>query len=108
MPNLSACLEKTEFTDRHFVGTIALRNEAITLQGGSKMALVIDDGHWVLVFQEKAGAGFKVYEFDQHAQLIKVDKKSGGEEEIKIFKQLVRSFFAQAEVDDLVTIRPPQ
>lgn len=108
MPNLSSCLEKVEFTDRRFVGTIALRSEEITLPDGSKMALGIDGGHWVLVFQEKAGAAFKVYEFDRQEYLIKLDKKTGGEEEIKTFKQLVRYFFEQAEVENLVTLRPPQ
>jgi hypothetical protein len=101
-------LEKVDFENRNFVGTLAFRNEEITLPDGSKIALGIDGGHWVLVYQTGAGASFKVFEYDQHGQKIVVDKKPGGGEDIKQFKKLIGYFFASASVEDLVTLIPPQ
>lgn len=100
-------LEKVDFQDETFIGTIAFRSEELTLPDGSKMALGIDDGHWVLVYQEKTGSPFQVFEYDQHEQKIFLDKKPGGEKELKLFWKYLRYFFSHAEVEDLVTILPP-
>ncbi len=101
-------LEQTDARDRNFVGTVAFRNEELTLPDGSKMALGIDDGHWVLVYQPAAGRNFRVFEFDRHSGRIVVDKKAGDRAEVGEFKKLVGYFFAHADVDDLVTLLPPQ
>jgi len=108
MTRLTKFIEQTDVLDRTFVGTIAFRSEELTLPDGSKMALGIDGGHWVLVYQPGAGSAFRVYEYDQPDKKIIVDKKAGSAEEIKTFKKLVGYMFAHAEVDDLVTLLPPQ
>ncbi len=108
MTKIMNFLEKTDFRDKNFVGTVAFRNEELTLPDGSKMALGIDDGHWVLVYQAEAGKNFQVFEYDRHSGKLIVDKKPGEKEELKDFKRLVGYFFSHADVDDLVTLLPPQ
>jgi hypothetical protein len=108
MTRLAKFIEQVDLPDRNFVGTIAFRSEELTLPDGSKMALGIDGGHWVLVYQKGAGSAFQVFEYDQPSRNILVDKKAGSAEEIKTFKQLLAYLFANAEVDDLVTLLPPQ
>lgn len=108
MPRLADYLEKVDFQDKKFVGTIAFRNEELTLPDGNKAALGIDDGHWVLVYQEKPGNTFQVFEFDQPKKMIFVDKKPGGEKEIKLFMRLLEYFFSHVRTDDLVTLLPPK
>ena len=108
MSKLAEYLEKVDFQDKNFVGTIAFRNEELTLPDGSKMALGIDGGRWVLVFQKTAGAPFQVFECDWPERKILLDKKVGGEEEFRFFKSLLGQFFSQVRIDDLVTILPPQ
>ncbi|MCU0640870.1 MAG: hypothetical protein MUC35_02135 [Candidatus Margulisbacteria bacterium] len=108
MTRLANYLETVDVRDRQFVGTIAFRNEELTLPDGSKLALGADSGHWVMVFQEQPGAAFEIIEYDQHSGKVFVDKKPGGPAELKRFKQRLRYFFAHARVADLVTIVPPQ
>ena len=106
MTKLASYLEKVDLRDTNFVGTIAFGNEERTLPDGSKVALGLDDGHWVMVYQKTAGAEFKVFEFDQKHKKIMVDSKVGGEGEVRLFKQLAAYFFEQANIEDLVTIIP--
>lgn len=101
-------LAKTDFKDKNFIGTVAFRNEELSLPDGSKMALGIDDGHWVLVYQKEAGGNFQVFEYDHHEKRVAVDKKPGTGEDILLFKKLVGYLFTNANVDDLVTLLPPQ
>ena len=108
MTRLAKYIEQVDLPDKNFVGTIAFRSEELTLPDGSKMALGIDGGHWVLVYQPGAGSAFRVFEYDQHDCKIVVDKKAGSTEDIKTFKKLIGYLFESAEVDDLVTILPPQ
>ena len=108
MAKVSDYLQAVDFQDKQFVGTIALRSEELALPDGSKMALGIDGGHWVLIYQSGPGARFTAFSFDQHEHKITVDQKPGGEEEYKTFKQLVRYFLAHARCEDLTTILPPQ
>ena len=108
MTKLANYLEKVDLRDTKFVGTIAFGNEEMTLPDGSKVALGLDDGHWVMVYQKTAGAEFKVFEFDTKNKKILVDNKSGGEGEVKLFKQLAGYFFEHANIEDLVTILPPR
>lgn len=108
MTRLAKYLENIDFQDEKFIGTIAFRSEEFTLPDGSKMALGVDDGHWVLVYQEKAGSPFRVFECDWRQRKIVVDKKAGGENEFMLFKKLIAYLFSEVNVDDLVTILPPQ
>jgi len=106
MAKLAEYLEKINFEDKNFVGTIALRSEEITLPDGSKIALGIDDGHWVLVYQEGAGKLFKVFEYDQHTKKLNLDTKPVEGEEFQQFKKLANYFVTSVHTEDLVTILP--
>ena len=108
MTKLADFLVKVDFQDEKFIGTIAFRNEELTLPDSSKIALGIDDGHWVLVYQKAAGASFQVFEYDQRQKRVIMDKKAGGPEDINLFKRLVNYFFSHVSVEDLVTITPLQ
>jgi len=94
--------------DRQFVGTIAFRNDEIFLPDGSSMALGIDGGHWVLVYQRGRGVHFTVYEYDSNKQALRVDKKPGSDEDYKEMKKLIGYFFSHARTEDLITIIPPR
>lgn len=108
MPVLSKYLEKINFHNKKFIGTITLKSEEITLRDGSKMALGIDDGLWVLVYQKAPHAPFKAFKYDQRENQILVDQKPGGAEDLKNFKNLIKYFFTHAKVEDLVSLLPPQ
>ena len=108
MTRVAKYLEQVDLLDKNFIGTVAFRNEELTLPDGSKMALGIDDGHWVLVYQKEAGATFQVFEYDRHLGKISVDKRAGADEDLRFFKQLVGYLFSNADIDDLVTLLPPQ
>lgn len=108
MTRVAKYLEQVELLDKNFIGTVAFRNEELTLPDGSKMALGIDDGHWVLVYQKEAGATFQVFEYDQRGRKVVVDKRAGAAEDLQLFKRLVGYLFSNADIDDLVTLLPPQ
>ena len=108
MTKLAGYIEDIEKLDKNFVGTIAFRSEEINLPNGSKMALGIDDGHWVLVYQKETKAPFQVFEYDWHAKKILVDRKPGSDKDFQEFKKLISYFLKNATVEDLVTIFPPQ
>jgi hypothetical protein len=105
---IATYLGPVNFEDKNFDGTVALRNEQLTLPDGSKAALGIDGDHWVLVYQKGGGAPFQVFEYDRKEQKIVLDKKPGGPAEAKTFRRIVAYFFQNAEVEDLVTILPPR
>jgi hypothetical protein len=107
MPALGKYLDRVDFQDRQFVGTIALKSEEISLPDGSKMALGIDDGLWMLVYQKAPQAPFKAFKYNQPENKILVDQTPGGEQDLKNFKNLIKYFFSQAKVEDLVTLLPP-
>jgi len=107
MPSIAGYLENVSQFDQNFIGTVAFRSEELTLPDGSKMALGIDGGYWVLIYQEKIGANFQTFEYDQHKKKIFLDKKVGGADMLRAFKQKVNYFFTSARVDELVTILPP-
>jgi hypothetical protein len=101
-------LDKIDFQDQHFVGTITFKSEEIALPDESKMALGIDGGHWVLVYQRSPHGPFQMFKYDQREEKIFVDQKPGGAEEIKVFKKHLGYFLGHAEVEDLVTLLPPR
>lgn len=108
MTKLGEYIQNVSFQDKTFIGTVAFRSEEKTLPNNSKVALGIDGDHWVLVYQEKSGAHFQVFECDWTERKVVVDKKPGGAEELKLFKQLVAYFIKEAQVEELVTILPPK
>lgn len=107
MTRVAEYLGNVDFLDKDFIGTVTFRNEELSLPNGNKIALGIDGAHWVLVYQEKAGAQFTIFECDWREKKINVDKKSGSQKDLKFFIKLVSYFLAEAKVDELVTIQPP-
>lgn len=106
MTHIADYIQKVDFEDENFIGTIAFRSEEQTLPDGSKIALGVDDGHWVLVHQNEGR--IKVYEYNQHKKKIMLDKAPGKTDEVARFFELVRYFFNNAHTEDLVTIAPPR
>lgn len=100
-------LDNINFLDQHFVGTVALKNEELTLPNGSKMALGIDDGHWVLIYQSSKTYALDVYKYDNHEKKIFIDEKQGKDADLAKFKELLNYFFEHARTEDLVTLLPP-
>ena len=107
MPVLNQYLERVDFQDKHFIGTIAFKSEEIALPDGSKMAVGIDDGLWMLVYQKAPNSPFKAFKYNQHENKILVDQKPGGEKDLQDFKNLIKYFFMHAKVEDLITLLPP-
>ncbi len=108
MTVLSQYLKRVDFQDKQFIGTIALRSEEFTLPDGSKIALGIDDGLWVLIYQTPAAPHIRVYKYDQHENRITVDQKPGKEKELAEFKEHLKYFMDHAKVEELITLLPPQ
>jgi hypothetical protein len=92
--------------DHNFVGTIAFRNEQITLPDGSAVALGIDGAHWVIIFQKEKRSQFMVYDYDGNTGQFRIDKRPGTPEELSEMRKLIKYFFANAQEEDLVTIMP--
>ena len=108
MATINKYIAKINFQDKNFIGTIAFKSEQIALPNGTKMALGIDDGIWVLIYQSPGAAKMKVYKYDNHEKKIFVDQKTGGEKDIAEFKEHIQYFFEHARTEDLVTLLPPQ
>jgi hypothetical protein len=108
MPTIEKYLENVDFHSQQFIGTVAFRSEDIQLPDGSKMALGIDDGHWVLVYQKSSHGHFKVFNYDHHEKKIFVDQKAGGSQDLKALKKHLHYFFSHTKVADLVTLLPPK
>jgi hypothetical protein len=106
MTHIAEYLQQVDVQDEQFIGTIAFRSEEETLPDGSKIALGIDDGHWVLVYQKEGH--IKVYEYNLHKKKILLDKNPGKTEEINHFFNLVQYFFGNANIEELVTFFPPR
>jgi hypothetical protein len=108
VPSIEKYIERVDFKDQHFIGTIAFRSEELSLPDGSKMALGIDDGHWLLIYQKTSHAPFQTFKYNRHEDSLLVDQKIGGKEEFAIFKKYIAYFFGNAKVDDLVTLLPAE
>ena len=94
--------------DQHFVGTIAFKSEQVELPDGSKMALGIDGGRWVLIYQKPASKEIVCYEYNSNDRKLLVDMKLGGKEDLIQMNRLISYFFTHADTEDLVTIFPPR
>lgn len=106
MSSIIKSLDKVSALDKNFIGTITFRSEEITLPDGSKMALGIDDGHWVLVYQKSARGNFVVFNYVQADKKLTLDQKPGSAEDLKIFNNHLNYFLSHANVNDLVTLVP--
>ena len=106
MPTIKQNLGSVQRIEKDFIGTVALRNEKICLQDGSKVAIGMDDGRWVIVYQQAARTNFIIYEFNAEKQTVLVDKKVGGPQDVQRVKEIISYFFENAQVEDLVTIEP--
>lgn len=106
MPSVLQSLSNVPAIDMRFVGTVAFRNEKLTLPDGSKVAIGIDGDIWVIVYQHAPKAPFAVYEYNASKGTVIVDKKPGRAEDMKMVKTIVDYFFENAQIDDLVTIEP--
>ncbi|HTY13252.1 MAG TPA: hypothetical protein VMD02_03580 [Candidatus Omnitrophota bacterium] len=106
MAKLAEALAYENNEDKTFVGTIAFRNEQLTLPDGSTIALGIDRAHWVVVYQKEKGSQFKVFDYDGHTKQFRVDKRNGADEDMKEMKRLIRYFYSNARTEDLITILP--
>ncbi|MBU0671404.1 MAG: hypothetical protein KJ732_00080 [Candidatus Margulisbacteria bacterium] len=108
MALLNKHLENIHFQDKHFIGTVTFKNEELALPDGTKMALGMDDGHWVLIYQRPAEQHMKVYKYDHHDKKIMVDQKAGQEKDLDEFMAHLSYFFENTRTEDLVTLLPPQ
>ena len=104
MPTIKQSLSHVTNIDKEFIGTIAFRNEKLSLPDGSKVAIGIDGERWVIVYQEAPHTPFMVCEYNAEKQTAIIDKKPVGAETMARIKGIVAYFFEHAEVDDLVTI----
>ena len=108
MPSVNQSLSNISAIDKRFVGTVAFRNEKITLPDGSKVAIGIDGEIWVIVYQHAPKTPFIVYEYNAAKGTIIVDKVPGRHEDMAKMKVIIDYFFGNAQVDDLVTIEPKE
>jgi hypothetical protein len=104
MPSIKQSLSGVSSLNREFTGTVAFRNEKLSLPDGSKVAIGIDGERWVIVYQESPNLPFIVYEFNANKQLVIVDKKMGETKDIERVKVIVNYFFEHTDVDDVMTI----
>ena len=104
MPTISQNLSNVSLVDKEFLGTVAFRNEKLTLPDGSKVAIGMDGDLWVIVYQKTSNMPFVVYEFNAKRRTVIVDKKPGEAKDIEAVRGIINYFFKNAEVDDLVTI----
>lgn len=108
MSTIRESLAEVNIEDESFVGTVAFRSESQSLPDGSKIALGIDDGRWVLIWQKPGSREIICFEYNSRDRKLLVDKKLGGSEELEQMNRLVSYFFENADIDDLVTILPPK
>ena len=106
MPTIKQGISQISSTDKEFIGTVAFRNEKLSLPDGSKVAIGIDGDRWVIVYQKAPKSPFVMYEYSANKKSVLVDKHMGGPEEMQVVKNIVSYFFENAQVDDLVTIEP--
>lgn len=106
MAKLEEAIISSAKENRQFVGTIAPKSEDLTLPNGATMALGIDDGRWVFVYQKTKGAQFLAYEYDSNTNSFRVDKRAGTDHDFSEMRRLLKYFFAHAQTEDLVTILP--
>lgn len=108
MTIVKARLSSVSIEDRNFVGTVAFKSEQVSLPDGSKMALGIDDGIWVLIHEKPQRGRITCYEYDNHEGKLLIDKKQCGREMLAEMCRLINYFIENAHEEDLVTIFPPE
>lgn len=108
MSSINKTIADVKIEDEDFVGTIAFRSENHTLPDGSKVALGIDGGRWVLIWQKPDSKDIVCFEYNSHDRKLLVDKEQGGREDLDRMNRLIEYFFQKADTNDLVTILPPK
>ena len=104
MPSIKEGLSLVKEHNKKFAGTIAFRNEKLTLPDGSKVALGIDSERWVILYQKIPSKPFTIFEYNAATHSLLVDKKVGSEEDHKTLTTIIKYFFSKADVSDVVTI----
>lgn len=104
MPTIKQDISHVTSIDKEFVGTVAFKNEKLSLPDGSKVAIGMDGSLWVVVYQEAPHLPFVVCEYNEEKNTLIVDKKIGGPGDMDKIKKIVSYFFEHAEIDDVVTI----
>ena len=104
MPSIQEGILSVKEHDKKFAGTIAFRNEKLTLPDGSKVALGIDSERWVVLYQKVSSAPFVMYEYNASNDFLLVDKKPGTKDDFKVLTKIVNYFISKAEISDVVTI----
>ena len=104
MPSIKQSISTVARIDREFTGTVAFRNEKLTLPDGSKVAIGIDGERWVIVYQQALKSPFIIYEYNSSRATLLIDKKHGSPQDMERVMQIVSYFFENAEVEDVVTI----
>ncbi|MFC1559643.1 hypothetical protein ACFLZ2_00490 [Candidatus Margulisiibacteriota bacterium] len=104
MPTIQQHLTVVKEHDKKFAGTIAFRNEKLTLPDGSKVAIGIDSERWVILYQRTPSAPFVMFEYNADNHMLLVDKVQGTDKEYKILSGILDYFFSHADVSDVVTI----
>jgi hypothetical protein len=108
MPTVKDTLSEVNIEDQNFVGTIALKSEQVALPDGSKIALGIDGGRWVLIYQKPNSREIVCYEYNSNDRKLLVDMHLGNKEDLVRMNMLISYFFENTDSDDLVTIFPPK
>jgi len=109
MPTLRESLKGISYEDSNFVGTISFKDETKALPDGSKIALGVDDGRWILLYQRVPPKGTIVmYEYNSIKKFILVDKKEGTHIDLREMNKLISYFLDNARVEDVITAMPPK
>ncbi|MCX5725756.1 MAG: hypothetical protein NT030_01005 [Candidatus Saganbacteria bacterium] len=107
MPTLRESFKGVSYEDSNFVGTISFKDESKALPDGSKVALGVDDGRWVLLYQKDPPKGSIVmYEYISTKKFILVDKKEGTRVDLAEMNKLISYFLDNARTEDVVTAVP--
>lgn len=106
MPTIEQSLNLVKDVDKKFAGTIAFKNEKLSLPDGSKVAIGIDGERWVILYQKNSSVPFVMFEYNAQNHHLLVDKKHATDDEHRTLSEIVRYFFSHAEVTDVVTIEP--
>jgi hypothetical protein len=108
MPSIIETISETKIEDQNFVGTVAFKSESVALPDGSKIALGIDDGRWVLIYQKPKSRDIVCFEYNSNDRRLLVDMKNGTKDDLSQMNRLVSYFFENARAEDIVTIFPPK
>lgn len=108
MTTVKKFLSCISLEDNSFVGTITLKSGQTALPDGSRMALGFDTGICVLLHEKPVSKQIEFYEYNSRKGRILKDKRMGCKDDLVEMKRLISYFFDNANVEDLITIFPPE